>query len=148
MVVPIRVISQEEFHALDKKRRTHKTKKRFNDWFKPGFLWLMPWYFDPFAPDAAMKRLEAQHALSEGKRTVLSPSYWQDWSLKRAPGCVVCPDGSHWMFDARSTNGNGWKITGPIERITAHPSIQTANYHGWLKEGEFSDDLEGRTYLT
>jgi hypothetical protein len=44
---------------------------------------------------------------------------------------------------------NGWVVTGEAPNITTMPSINSfANpgYHGWLKDGILSDDLEGRKY--
>lgn len=57
------------------------------------------------------------------------------------------PDGMDWGIDGPATNSpTGWDRTGEPPLITARPSIDSGCYHGWLTDGELSDDLEGRTY--
>ena len=110
---------------------------------EPGSCWYMPWVSDPdeVTPGEIEENLELYR---QGKRGPLSLHYWQDWALIRPPICVVCPNGRHWMVDANSTNGNGWKVEGKIEKLTCSPSIVVPGYHGYLQNGEFTDDIEGR----
>lgn len=77
---------------------------------------------------------------------MLSIHYWRDWALIRPPLMVICPGGGHWCPDQKSSNGDGWTVTGEAPAITAHPSIWVnqgrgapREYHGWLKDGVFSD---------
>lgn len=113
---------------------------------KPGTAWYTPWLFDPNDPAEAGRRQMALERIANGtfKGTMLSKHYWLDWSDKRSPICVMCPNGSMWIIDQVSTNGEGWKITGEGLNITASPSIVVPGYHGWLRDGEFTDDVEGR----
>lgn len=83
---------------------------------------------------------------------LLSPEYRRDWYGKRPPLFVVTPAGP-WCVDAQSTDGHGnytghgWTVTGTPPNLTASPSINMVGiYHGWLKNGVLTDDLEGRTY--
>ena len=46
--------------------------------------------------------------------------------------------GGDWILDAISSQGNFWTREGEPPNITAHPSIITGNYHGWLKNGILS----------
>lgn len=62
----------------------------------------------------------------------------------RGPLVVRCPGGSEWNIDGPSTNGDGWTRTGTPPLVTANPSIVVPGYHGWLKDGVLSGDLEGR----
>jgi hypothetical protein len=56
------------------------------------------------------------------------------------------PGGAEWMIDGPSTNGNGWTRMGVPPHITVVPSIMSEQYHGFLRSGVFTDDLEGRKY--
>lgn len=60
---------------------------------------------------------------------------------------VKTPDGFDWHIDGTASYGQpGWEREGEPPNITVSPSIGTPNYHGFLVDGEFTDDLEGRTY--
>jgi len=113
---------------------------------KPGTMWYTPWIFDPQNPDDEERRTKALERIQNGtfKGTMLSRFYWLEHSHKRPPICVMCPNGSMWIIDQVATNGEGWKITGEGLNLTAMPSIVVPGYHGWLKNGEFTDDVEGR----
>ena len=112
--------------------------------FTPGMAWPMPWYFDP----TGERERAGKHVMfSESRRGelgFLSVYYWRDWADKRAPLCIVCPNGEQWEIDRKSSNGDGWQVTGEWPNLTASPSIIVQGYHGWLKNGEFSADLDGR----
>lgn len=69
----------------------------------------------------------------------------------------VCPNGETWWIDGPSFNANGqanphgWTRTGDPPNVTVSPSIWIQipgprGYHGFLQNGQWSDDLEGRTY--
>jgi hypothetical protein len=62
--------------------------------------------------------------------------------------CVVLPSGEHWCIDSPSRTGGFWdrKDKGIPPRISPTPSIQSSRYHGFLVDGTFTDDIEGRTY--
>jgi hypothetical protein len=79
-----------------------------------------------------------------------SPNYYADWAGKRLPLTIVMPGGTMWCPDICPDWGTnvdvGWKVTGEVPLLTAYPSIGKPDYHGWLKDGVLSDDLEGRTY--
>lgn len=95
----------------------------------PGACWTMETFLEP------------------QNRHRLSPEYLRDWDGKRPPLMICTPDGNWWMVDCLSSNGvSGWTITGEPPNLTAHPSIGSSDYHGWLKDGVLSDDLEGRSY--
>lgn len=73
---------------------------------------------------------------------------WLPASRNRAPDgiplIVVCPGGDQWNIDGPATNGPGWTRTGEPPNITASPSIQTSNYHGFLQNGVFGPDVDRR----
>lgn len=125
--------------------------------FTPGMIWSQPFYFDPLGELAALPkgkgfREEAMFSCRENDnppRSFLSPHYWDDWSTKRAPLAVVCPNGEVWEIDRRSSNGDGWKVTGDFPNIACAPSIVVDGYHGFLgingaEPGCFTPDIEGR----
>ncbi|ASY56483.1 hypothetical protein [Sinorhizobium sp. CCBAU 05631] len=112
--------------------------------FTPGMAWFMPWYFDP----TGERERTGEHVMytldQRGKLGFLSEHYWNDWSHKRAPICVVCPNGEVWEIDRKSSNGSGWVVTGDLPNITCSPSIVVEGYHGFLREGQFTPDVDGR----
>jgi hypothetical protein len=57
---------------------------------------------------------------------------------------IKLPCGDDWA--PVHPDGAGWDITGEPPIITASPSIMCEHYHGWLRDGVFSDDTDGRTY--
>ena len=57
---------------------------------------------------------------------------------------AIMPSGGLWNIDHK---GKGWKRTGEPPRITVTPSINhVGQYHGWLANGIFTDDSEGRKF--
>lgn len=79
---------------------------------------------------------------------VLSPEYKRDHLGKRPPVFVVLPSGDWFCPDQKVSRGDhGWTVTGEPPTITVAPSINdVGRYHGWLRDGELSDDVEGRLY--
>lgn len=95
--------------------------------FLPGMGWYNDWYL----------RMHADF---------LSPHYKTDWAGKRSPIEVVCPNGDVWCIDRMSSNGNGWQVTGNWPNITCAPSIVAGDYHGFLRDGVFTADIDGKTF--
>lgn len=104
--------------------------------FLPGMGWYNDWYL----------------SFHDG---FLSPHYVRDWKGRRPPIEVVCPDGNIWCIDRKSSNGDGWIVTGEWPRITCSPSIDCAPmgttmpngyYHGYLQDGLFTADIAGQTW--
>ncbi|CAN2532515.1 hypothetical+protein [Methylocapsa aurea] len=112
--------------------------------FTPGLAWFQPWYFDPTGERERAGKHVMIKAHRKGELGFLSEHYWRDWADKRAPICVVCPNGEWWEIDRKSSNGSGWIVTGDLPNITCSPSIVVDGYHGFLRNGEFTADLEGR----
>lgn len=96
--------------------------------FLPGMGWFNDWYLD-----------------RDLGQDFLSPHYYRDWAGKRPPIELVCPNGEIWCIDRMSSNGNGWQVTGDWPNITCQPSI-IAGDHGWLRNGEFTPDIDGKTW--
>lgn len=112
--------------------------------FTPGMVWPTPWVFDPTGERERCHQHVMVKLADRGRLNYLSPHYWRDWSNKRPPLCVVCPNGEQWEIDRKSSNGDGWVVTGDLLNITCTPSIVVPGYHGFLRGGEFTHDLEGR----
>jgi hypothetical protein len=112
--------------------------------FTPGMAWPMPWVFDPTGERERAGKHVMHKLADRGKLYHLSPHYWRDWSDKRPPLSVVCPNGEVWEIDRKSSNGDGWIVTGEFPNLTCSPSIVVDGYHGFLRNGEFTADLEGR----
>lgn len=81
-----------------------------------------------------------------------SPEYVRDWEGKRPPIYIQlpAPDGGsvHWCIDEKASNSDsGWTVIGELPNLTITPSILMYGcYHGWVRDGELTDDIEGRTY--
>ena len=112
--------------------------------FTPGMAWLTPWYFDPTsARERANKHVVIKEA-DRGQLGFLSEHYWRDHAHSRPPMTIVCPNGEWWEVDRKSSNGTGWTVTGEWPRLTVSPSIVVEGYHGFLRDGVFTADLDGR----
>jgi hypothetical protein len=114
---------------------------------KPCAMWFSRWYFDPTDPADKGRRDAALAAIADGtfgkgeRNFYLSIHYWRDWSDKRAPINVLCPNGKEWCVDAKASNGDGWRVIGTAPQITASPSIMVPGYHGFLKGGVFTPNM-------
>lgn len=143
-----RVLSFAEYVACQDEALAKGWYRNDRRMFVPGMAWYEPYYFDPlgeipafiaahpgkdYHPEAMIESRTAPNA------PILSVHYWRDWSTKRAPICVVCPNGEKWEIDRKSSNGDGWTVTGDLPNITCAPSIVAGDYHGWLRSGEFYD---------
>lgn len=142
-----RIISGIEFHDREKVGLSLGFYSMDRHVFPAGSAWYQPWYFDPEKreQDALIKRRPIDIDDPNG---LLSPHYWSKWAGSRPPICIVCPNGELWEIDRRSRNGQGWVVSGnldgPRPTITCSPSIVVDGYHGWLNDGVFSEDIEGR----
>lgn len=75
------------------------------------------------------------------------------WGFNSKPGPdgliigAVCPNGAIWGVDAPATGGGVWTREGVAKAdpptVTAQPSIVAGDYHGFLQNGAFTDDLGG-----
>lgn len=102
---------------------------------RPGICWRVP-----------LDWPVANSTYGEEYDFALSPEFrasGRDYVIK-----IVLPGGKGvWDCDHVSVDGaSGWTITGELPNITASPSVDSGIYHGFLRDGAFTDDLEGRTY--
>ena len=134
-------LSFDEYQALNNEAKLKGFYYQDRRLFTPGMGWYEPWYWDP---EGIWKDRPQDRQLKRWNDPFLSIHYWRDWADKRAPICVVGPNGEHWEIDRKSSNGNGWEVTGEWPNITCKPSIVLTGYHGHLTNGEFGPDLEGR----
>jgi hypothetical protein len=110
---------------------------------RPGDMYFAPWQIDdPHYADALSKRYFSEHAAN------------------RAPLVVILPDGTPFCVDTRAFGrinpnaegaeqfgyyGDGWAVTGEPPRITVSPSVNiVGSYHGFIRDGEITDDIDGR----
>lgn len=142
MTLACRLIGPAEFEAIKARRR--ETGQSVAEAFGPGAMWFCPWYHDPNDPAHVARIEECLRRAESGQRRLLSVHYWRDWARVRPPITVLCPNGRLWCVDQCSSNGSGWVVTGEAPRITVRPSIAVSGYHGFLTDGVFSDDLDGR----
>lgn len=133
-----RLLSFSEYKAMGDDAVARGMWRNDRRVFLPGMGWHNDWYLG-------------------FQRPFLSPHYDRDWRGKRPPIEVVCPDGNVWCIDRQSSNGDGWRVTGEWPNITCSPSIDCApmgtttsngHYHGYLRNGEFTPDLGGKTWPT
>lgn len=136
---------------FSKTRTDGKQGASLSDVIAPGAMWEAPWYFDPAGDDEMQHRRRtamANIAAGSPRNFYLSRFYWETWSTTRPPLCVLCPNGREWCVDAKSSNGEGWQVTGSPPLITAAPSIAVPGYHGFLQKGVFTPDLDAQTRTT
>lgn len=139
-----RFLTEDERARMDDEAVARGLWRMDRSVFTPGMAWHQPWYFDPTGERERTGKHVMIRAADKGKLGFLSPHYWRDWSDKRPPICVVCPNGELWEIDRKSNNGDGWTVSGELPNITCMPSIVVEGYHGFLRNGEFTADLEGR----
>lgn len=138
------IFSSEAFSALGDDAVARGFYRNDRRVFLPGMAWFMDWYFDPTGERERAGKNVMFKLADRGRLGHLSSHYWRDWSDKRPPVCVVCPNGEWWEIDRKSSNGDGWTVTGALPAITCAPSIVVSGYHGFLRNGEFTPDIEGR----
>ena len=139
-----RILTESERKAMDEEALAKGWWRNDPRMFTPGMAWYQPFYFDP----TGERERSGQHVMikldQRGKLGFLSEHYWRDWSHTRPPICVVCPNGEQWEIDRKSSNGAGWVVTGELPNITCSPSIVVEGYHGFLRDGVFTADVDGR----
>lgn len=57
---------------------------------------------------------------------------------------VILPDGETWFIGSEPMNGGQWTWSGTMPRLTVGPSIRTPGYHGFLRDGVLTDDIDRR----
>jgi antirestriction protein len=110
---------------------------------KPGDMFYAPWLMDGEDADYYLEQY-------------LSLEYKRDHLGKRPPIMVVLPTGTDFCVDcaycgSNTQDGHGWTVIGEAPNITVSPSINhwaghDKGWHGYLRDGELTDDLEGRKY--
>lgn len=106
--------------------------------FVPGTGWFTPWVFDPAGHPRRHTMIKGRDSPNAG---YLSPHYWRDWAHIRPPILIVGPGGEEWEIDRKSSNGDGWTVTGEWPNLTCSPSIVLTGYHGFLQNGQFTAHL-------
>lgn len=152
MIRLTQLLTPAEFDALNdgcKARGWYHTDRRA---FTPGMGWYCPWNFDPADPNRWRARYGSNteggvYPCKPGNTNYLSAHYWRDHAATRPPICVVLPNGEQWEIDRKSSNGEGWTVTGEWPLLSATPSIAARGYHGFLGSngappGEFTADLD------
>lgn len=107
-------------------------------------------HFDP--GDCFYARPESIKTRADGSRWIwghqLSDEYESLRASTRLPLLVKLPYGGDFCVDSAVTGeSRGWTVTGDPPNITVSPSINCVNlYHGWIRDGELTDDVDGRRY--
>jgi hypothetical protein len=139
-----RVLSSSEYLTLGDEAVAKGYYRNDRRILLPGMAWEMDWIFDPTGLRQASGKNVMIKSRDAPNAEHLSVYYWRDWADKRPPLCLVCPNGEIWEPDRVSSNGPGWQVAGIYPHITCRPSIVVTGYHGWLTDGQFSGNLEGR----
>lgn len=118
----------------------------------------MPWKCELVTREQMQEKIDQGEKVPIGwmwffdEADLFTSSYYQaNNKANRPPLYVQLPDGP-WLLDGNSTrSGDGWIVTGEPPNLNITPSINSApgwkdGYHGYLTNGELTDDLEGRTY--
>lgn len=140
-----RVLSDAEKSAMEQEAIAKGWYRNDRRMFTPGMAWHQPFYWMPAGYPAPAWMGKPGHVseprLQRGD-AFLSVHYWRDWADKRPPIEVVLPNGETWEIDRKSSNGDGWLVTGELPRITCAPSILARGYHGFLRDGTFTADVD------
>jgi hypothetical protein len=99
------------------------------------------WFIEAYGPGGEHHDYFIAHLASD--------EYKRDWADKRPPICICLPQNAWWVIDQKASNGgaSGWTIAGEAPSLTASPSINVEGiYHGWLRDGVLTDDVEGRRF--
>lgn len=158
---PYTVIVNDGSNFKKKYPRTHKKWPTICDWcgyeFKPSDEW-------QFFTEIVYRRADTGEEM--GLRNAPDGAMWWAWWYKDNPRyqpngalMVKCPGGSDWNIDGRATNctmpkddeHRCWIRHGDPPRITVDKngltcsagggSIIAGNYHGFLRDGVFTDNL-------
>ena len=91
--------------------------------------------------------------LQRQKNFGLSPQYFALPEPRRLPLTIILPGGTPFCIDemARARGdyyGVGWAVSGdPATSLTLAPSVNIVGaYHGWIRDGVISEDVEGRRF--
>jgi hypothetical protein len=114
-----------------------------------GDCWYMPDWFREGHPYDAIRQMFLNHQASR--------QYLEQHS-DRAPVVIFLPPGLAFSPDEKYRGGHrgdnpereGWTVTGSPEdgSLVVSPSINIMDvYHGWVQNGQVSDDVEGRLFL-
>lgn len=147
-----RFLMPEELKQINDEARAQGFYHHDRRIFKPGWAWYEYWYYDPEWKFRDIKNPMMDRTgpmikdASDKNADFLSPHYWKDWAHKRPPICVVCPNGEQWDIDRKSSNGEGWTVTGEFPNITCSPSIVVPGYHGFLQNGQFTANLDDKNH--
>lgn len=140
-----RVLTADEKAAMEEESIAKGWYRNDRRMFVPGMAWHQEFYWMPAGwPRPAwmgMPGRVAEPRLHRGD-SFLSIHYWQTWADKRPPVEVVLPNGETWEIDRKSSNGAGWIVVGDLPNITCAPSIAAQGYHGFLRDGQFTPDID------
>jgi hypothetical protein len=81
---------------------------------------------------------------------LLSVEYLRDWAGVRPPLVVRLPGRVDVCLDRQvdDEGGHGWVVSGDPPRVSVSPSVNVLGvYHGFVRDGVISPDLQGREYL-
>ena len=133
----------------------HKKDCPHGEWYKKKYMQAGAWWQEKKYCEELMNEPNSDWA-KHIREHIVSPKYMKDVFPKRAPITMKLPNGLSWSPDAKSTNGDGWDVSGSPASWTAMPSIYAnqgrrqipdyLEYHGWLKNGVLTDDLSGIKY--
>lgn len=78
-------------------------------------------------------------------------TWWPYFRHAEAPAdgwnpTVKLPDGIEWHIDGCPNNGGRWTRSGKPPTLTVEPSIKAVRYHGYLRGGVLTEDVEGHKF--
>lgn len=77
--------------------------------------------------------------------------YYKENNSKRQPLFVMLPGKNLFCVDQKCITAGGWKggwiVNGTAPELTVYPAIHLQGlYHGWIRNGIITPDLEGRLF--
>jgi hypothetical protein len=142
----IRLLTFDEYATMVEEAKTKGCYSNDRRMFAPGLIIPNPWVFDPSGNRERLGQHVMIRAANKGRIGSCHRIIGETGLTSGPPLTVICPNGEWWEIDRTSSNGDGWKVEygGGILAMTCSPSIVTTGYHGFLRNGEFTADLEGR----
>lgn len=108
------------------------------------------WYYPNWDSEELLHQKIREHFLNHQA----SRQYKEQWADKRPPIIIRLPSGpaspdEFYSRPENATERNGWTVTGSIEdgSLNVSPSVNIVGwFHGFIQNGQISDDVEGRTF--
>lgn len=111
----------------------------------PGTVYGAPWLLDP--GHAFHRDLHPRWHRAETRPRRLPVGIWLPGHGAWFPDVLGTRDRTEWTMAPAAGPEPGEDVQAWLSRLTLSPSINSVGaYHGWLRDGHLTDDIDGRRY--